>query len=133
MPVHYFSRISKIDLMRVTHPHNLDAEADLQGLFDPFFGTGTPELLAVEAVRGSEVHQLVEAAVAARRQEGTEGELWFAIEEGFKRGKALYLLSSEELVRLKWAFEGQGGKQGTPQFHEILSALLRGDLPTMSS
>ena len=42
-----------------------------------------------------------------------------------------YRLSKEELVKLKWAFDGKV-KQGTPIFHEILSSLLREDLPTMS-
>jgi hypothetical protein len=50
----------------------------------------------------------------------------------------LYLLSSEELIKLKWAFDGLNKqespvkKQGTPQFHEILSSLLREDLPKMN-
>ena len=39
-------------------------------------------------------------------------------------------MSSEELLKLKWAFDGKQ-KQGTPVFHDVLSSLLREDLPTL--
>lgn len=72
----------------------------------------------------SDVHQLVQLSLAARGQGVEDKVLWYAIESGFQRGKKLYLLSTEELVRLKWAFDGKT-KQGTPIFHDILSSLLR--------
>jgi len=43
-------------------------------------------------------------------------EIWYQIEDKLGRGKKLYLLSSEELVKLKWAFDNKN-KQGTPIFH----------------
>lgn len=76
------------------------------------------------------MHGLVQISLAARKQGVSDRGVWFAIEEGLGRGKKLYLLSSEELVWLKWAFDGQQ-KQGTPVFHDILSSLLREDLPQM--
>jgi hypothetical protein len=57
--------------------------------------------------------------------------LWFAIEERFERGKKLYLLNSGELIKLKFAFDGDT-KYGTPTFHEILASLLREDLGKMN-
>lgn len=68
--------------------------------------------------------------MAARWQGLEDKEIWYWIEEGLQRGKKLYLLSSEELLKLKWAFDGEP-KQGTPLFHEILASLLREDLPTL--
>lgn len=116
--------------MRVSHPQNNDAEAMLQLNFESLFqATSQPEI-TFELIKNSDVHALVELSVAARHQEIANGEIWFQIEHGFQRGKNLYHLSSEELVKLKWAFDHKI-KQGTPVFHEILSCLLREDLPTM--
>lgn len=70
----------------------------------------------MESVLNSDVHQLVQLTLAARNQGVEDMALWYAIENGFQRGKKLYLLSPEELVRLKWAFDGKL-KQGTPVFH----------------
>ena len=116
--MHYYSRISKIDLMRVTHPQNNDAESILQGHFEAFFQGNFGEEIEIteEKIRNSDVRQLVELSILARRQELEDKELWFKIEEGLGRGKKLYLLNSEELVKLKWAFDNKV-KQGTPIFH----------------
>jgi hypothetical protein len=48
------------------------------------------------------------------------------------RGNKLYLLSPEELIKLKYAFDGHV-KYGTPLFHEILASLLKEDIPKMDA
>jgi hypothetical protein len=46
----------------------------------------------------------------------SDGEIWFAIERRFDRGHKLHLLDSDELIKLKYAFDGLQ-KYGTPIFH----------------
>lgn len=118
--------------MQVSHPHNQDVEPALQTTFLPFFASSQQQVTR-EAVenRSNDVHRLVELAVAARHQEVADGEIWFQIESALGRGRKLYLLSSEELIRLKWAFDNRT-KYGTPAFHEVLADLLREDVPKLS-
>ena len=119
--------------MQVSHPHNNDVETTLQSSFLSFFESTHQQEVTREAVenRSDDVHKLVELSVAARHQNVEDGEIWFQIEAALGRGRKLYLLSPEELIRLKWAFDNRT-KYGTPTFHEILADLLREDLPKLS-
>lgn len=67
-------------------------------------------------------------SVKARHEDISDGTIWFAIEEKLDRGHKLHLLTPQQLIKLKFAFDGHK-KQGTPLFHEILSSLIREDIP----
>ena len=131
MPVHYFNRLSKVNLMAVTHPQRLDLEPALDAAYSPYFATSYSQEVTPEAVEGCSNEEVAELCLKAR-QDGAPGEVWFAIEERLARGNKLYLLTSEQLIKLKYAFEGHV-KAGTPLFHEILSSLLSEDIPKMSA
>ena len=78
-PVHYFTRISKIDLMSVSHPQNNEAEPLLQKYYEPFFNSKIESEVTLDLVKSSDIHQLVEISVAARNQGNMDGQIWFQI------------------------------------------------------
>jgi len=84
-----------------------------------------------EVIESSDLHQLVEICLKARESGISDGGIWFAIEKRFDRGHKLNLLNSDELIKLKYAFDGLQ-KYGTPIFHEILGALLQEDAPKLN-
>ena len=66
----------------------------------------------------------------ARHDGVSDGTIWFAIEEKLERGHKLHHLNPQQLIKLKYAFDGHA-KQGTPLFHEILASLLKEDVPKL--
>lgn len=108
--------------MAVTHPQRLDLEPALDAIYSPYFATSYSQQITPEVVESCSYEDIAELCLKAR-QDGAPGEIWFAIEERLARGNKLYLLTSKQLIKLKYAFEGHV-KAGTPLFHEILSSLL---------
>lgn len=59
---------------------------------------------------------MVDISLKARHDNITDGIIWFSIENKLERGHKLHLFEPDQLIRLKYAFDGQT-KFGTPVFH----------------
>lgn len=118
--------------MSVSHPQNRDFIAIHDAIYSQFFTSAFTQEVTQEVVEKANLHELVEISLKARKEGQLDGSLFFAIETRFDRGHKLHLLNSDELIKLKYAFD-EHQKYGTPIFHEILSSLLREDVPKMNS
>ncbi len=55
-------------------------------------------------------------SLKARHDDISDGTVWFNMEEKLERGRKLYLLTPQQLIKLKYAFDSHH-RQGTPIFH----------------
>ena len=93
----------------------------MHALYNPYFATSYSLEITFEAIESCSNEEIAELCLKAR-QDGAPGEIWFAIEERLARGNKLYLLTSEQLLKMKYAFEGHS-KAGTPGFGTSIRSL----------